>query len=112
MATHTFWLSLRLALDEAIGTRVQGRISSDKIVEHEFATVGRDRQHRMAVAVLLLDHREQQRLPRKAFLDQHAALQQRKILAIALAVAGIVPGVGGPNDPSRRPGRCSRSRRR
>ena len=58
------------------------------VVENEFALVGLHREHRVPVAVALAHDRDQQRLARPAGLDQHAALQQHVILAIARPSSG------------------------
>src|SRR5271163_932064 len=84
---------LGLALVELIAGGGPGAHVVRQVVEHEVAAVGLDGEHRMAFAAEVADDRHQQRLPRKAALDQELALEQRVDLAVAFAVDRIVPMV-------------------
>src|SRR5277367_5929568 len=84
---------LGLALVELIAGGAPWAHVLRQVVEHEVAAVGLDGEHRMAFAAEVADDRHQQRLPRKAALDQQLALEQGVDLAVALAVDGIVPMV-------------------
>src|SRR6202171_6138157 len=79
-------IALRLTLDEAISSLGPGHDSLVLVVENELALVGFHGQHRVAFALLVAHHRDQQRLARPAGIDQHLALQQHVVLAVAEAV--------------------------
>src|ERR1700687_1491637 len=79
-------IALRLALDEAVSSLGPGHDGFVLVVENELALVGFHGQHRVAFALLVARHRDQQRLARPAGVDQHLALQQHVVLAVAVAV--------------------------
>ena len=84
-------IGLRLPLHEAITGFVPGQDLLDLVVENELAAVGLDREHRVAFVLAVAHDGEEERLPRPAGADQHAALEQRIVLAVAVAVIGIRP---------------------
>ena len=79
-------IALRLTLDEAVAGLGPGHDVFVLVVENELALVGLHCQHRVAFALLVAHHRDQQRLARPAGVDQHLALQQHIVLAVAIAV--------------------------
>src|ERR1700722_7440260 len=84
-------VALRLPLDEAVAGLGPGQDLLDLVVENELAAVGLDREHRVAFVVAVAHDGEEERLPRPAGADQQAALEQRIVLAVAVAVIGIGP---------------------
>src|SRR5260370_38417682 len=78
-------IALRLTLDETVSSLGPGHDGFVLVVEDELALVGLYRQHRVAVALLVAHHRDQQRLARPPGADQHLALHQHGVLAVALA---------------------------
>jgi hypothetical protein len=82
-----------LPLHQAISDTADRLHVVAQIVENELPGIGLDRQHGMPLVVLVAHHGHQQRLAGKAAFDQHLALQQGKIFAIALAVHRIVPAI-------------------
>ena len=84
--TQTFGIALRLTLDEAVAGLGPGHDAFVLVVEDELALVGFHGQHGVAFALLVAHHRDQQRLARPSGVDQHLALQQHVVLAVAVAV--------------------------
>src|SRR6266568_4427861 len=86
-------VALRLAFHKAVtGLRPEQDLIL-LIVEDELALVGLDGEHRVAFALLVAHHRDQQRLSGPSGLHQHPALEQDIILAVAEAVIGIAPAL-------------------
>jgi len=82
---------LRLALHEAVaGVRPEQDLVG-LIVEDVLTAVSLDREHGMAVAVVIAHHCHEQRFARPAGLHQEFALLQRIVLAIAVAIVRIIP---------------------
>src|SRR5450631_1370550 len=79
-------IALRLTLDEAVSGLGPGHDRLVLVVEDELALVALDGQYRVAFALLVAHHRDQQRLARPAGVDQHFALQQHVVLAVAVTV--------------------------
>ena len=82
---------LALAFDETIAGLPPTLHVVAEIIEHEVAVIRAQREDRVALVVLVLDDGHQQRLRREALLGEQLALQQRVILAVALAVGRVVP---------------------
>src|SRR6476659_8810023 len=68
-------IGLRLALHKAVAGLRPGQDLRLLIVENEFAAIGLDRQHSVAVALFVAHDRDEQRLARPARLHEHAALE-------------------------------------
>ena len=79
-------IALRLTLDEAVAGIGPGQDGFVLVVENELALVALDGQHRVAFALLVAHHRDQQRLARPSGVDQHLALQKHVVFAVAVAV--------------------------
>src|SRR6185503_14351653 len=84
-------VGLRLTLHKAIAGPLPRQDLRFLIIENEFATIGLDRQHGMAVAFLVAHDGDEQRLTRPSSLHQHAPLEQNVILAVTEPVVRIVP---------------------
>ena len=80
------WIALRLTLDEAVSGLGPGHDVFVLVVEDKLALIGLHGQHRVAFALLVAHHRDQQGLARPAGVDQHLALQQHVVLAVAVTV--------------------------
>src|SRR5260370_12396519 len=84
-------IALRLTLDEAVSSLGPGHDVFVLVVEDELALIGLYRQHRVASALLVAHHCDQQRLARPAGVNQHLALQQPVAFAVSFALLLLPP---------------------
>src|SRR6516162_5181735 len=86
-------IALRLTLHETISGVGPQQDIGVLVVENELALVRLDGENRMAIALLVAHYSDQQCLTRPARVHEHAALEQDVILAVAIAIVGIVPAL-------------------
>ena len=82
-----------MALHEGIPRLVPTQQLVGEVVQHEIALIGGDGENRMAIPMVVEHHGRKRRRARPTGLDEHLALQEHEVAAIAGAVIRIGPPI-------------------